>query len=343
MPSYAERTARAVIGSRPGLVRVELDDGSRAYGLTQLTGPVAVGDRLVVNTTAVDRGLGTGGWHVIHWNLTAGPFAAPGPGHLMKLRYTSLQVDTGALEEDRPAGETGSAGLEATPVVAVGLHSQVGVVAAAIAQERPGTRVVYVMTDGGALPIALSDLVADLRRLDLVHATITAGHAFGGDLEALNVPSALEAARHLLDAEVIVAGMGPGVAGTGTRLGFTGLEVAAILDAVDWLGGRPLACIRASSADRRERHRGVSHHTRTVLDAVRSEVDVAHPPGLAPVGARHRWHEVDPGDPATTLERAGLSITTMGRGPDADPAFFAAAAAAGVLAGRWAAGREAGG
>ena len=30
---------------------------------------MAPGDRVVVNTTAVDLGLGTGGWHVVHWNL----------------------------------------------------------------------------------------------------------------------------------------------------------------------------------------------------------------------------------------------------------------------------------
>ena len=37
--------------------------------LTQLTGRVDVGDAVVVNTTAVELGLGTGGWHVVHWNL----------------------------------------------------------------------------------------------------------------------------------------------------------------------------------------------------------------------------------------------------------------------------------
>jgi len=333
MVAYAERAAVEILGERPGLVRVRLDDGSRAFALTQLTGPVAVGDRLIVNTTAVDRGLGTGGWHIVQWNLTGGPFAAPGPGHLMKLRYTGAQVDTGAAEEHDPDPATTPDGLDGTPVVVAGLHSQLPVIAAALHRERPGTRIGYVMTDGGALPLAMSDVVAALRERELIVGSVTAGHAFGGALEALNVPSALAAARHRLEAHVVVVAMGPGVAGTGSRLGFTGLEAAPALDAAAWLGGCPIACLRASDADPRPRHRGLSHHSRTVLDAVRTEVDVAHPPELAAEG-RHRWHEIDPGDPTALLDGAGLTVRSMGRGPAEDPLFFRAAAAAGMLAAR---------
>ena len=186
------------------------------------------------------------------------------------------------------------------------------------------------------LPLAMSDLVAALREAGLVHATVTAGHAFGGDLEALNVPSALAAARHHLDADAIVVAMGPGIAGTGTDLGFTGLEAAPALDAVAWLGGTPIACLRMSSGDGRPRHQGISHHSRTVLDAVRSSVEVAvptdHDPGERVGGERHRWHPVDVGDPVALLDDAGIVVTTMGRTPDQDRAFFAAAAAAGALA-----------
>ena len=57
---------------------------------------------MVLNTTAVDLGLGTGGWHVVHWNLAREELDEPGPGHIMKLRYTSLQVDAGAAEEHAP-------------------------------------------------------------------------------------------------------------------------------------------------------------------------------------------------------------------------------------------------
>jgi hypothetical protein len=170
VPSFEEHTITEVLAERRGLVRVRLDDGSRAYALTQLTGGVAVGDRVVVNTTAVERGLGTGGWHVVHWNLTAPPFARAGPGHLMKLRYTSLQVDTGAAEEHDPEVDHA---LDGTPVVVAGLHSQLPVVAAAAAAARPGCRVAYVMTDGGALPLALSDVVAELLERSLLVGTVT--------------------------------------------------------------------------------------------------------------------------------------------------------------------------
>lgn len=329
MTNFATAKAVEVLEERAGLIRVRLDDGARAYALTQLTGPVAAGDDLVVNTTAVDRGLGTGGWHVVHWNLSRPPFREEGPGHLMKLRYTSVQVDTGAGEEDDPDLPDG---LDGIPVVVTGLHSQVPIVVAAIHRDAPAARIAYVMTDGGALPLAMSDVVARLRDRGLLVGTVTAGHAFGGDVEALNVPSALALARHRFGADVVVVGMGPGVAGTGSRLGFSGLEVAPALDAAAWLDGRPIACLRCSDADGRARHRGISHHSRTVLDAVRSEVDVAVPPEVEPLAGRHRWHEVEPGDVAAMLAADDLPVRSMGRGIDDDPVFYRAAASAGVLA-----------
>lgn len=331
MTAYAESVVTEVLLDRRGLIRVALADGSRAYALTQLTGPVAAGDRVVVNTTAVDHGLGTGGWHVVHWNLSAPPFRAVGAGHLMKLRYTSVQVDTGVGEEHQPDLPTG---LDGIPVVVAGLHSHLPIVTAALAASAPSARIAYVMTDGGALPLALSDVVADLVDRELLAGTVTAGHAFGGDVEALNVPSALALARHVIGADVIVVAMGPGVAGTNSTLGFSGLEVAPALDAAAWLGGQAIACLRCSEADGRERHRGISHHSLTVLDAVRSSVDVPTPPGIEPLDGRHRWHQVDPGDVEATLRSFDLSVRSMGRGIDDDPIFFAAAAAAGTFAAR---------
>lgn len=321
-----------ILEERAGLCRVRLADGDRAYALTDLTGPVFPGDRVVVNTTAVDRDLGSGGWHVVHWNLSREPWRHPGPGHLVKLRYTSLQVDTGVGEETE--GDVPAA-LDGMPVVAAGVHSQLPVIAAAAAAERPGTRVVYVMTDGAALPLALSDQVVQLRRLGLLVGTVTAGHAFGGDLEALNVASALTLARHHLGADLVVVAMGPGGAGTGSRLGYTALEVAGVLDTTAWLGGLAVACLRCSAADPRPRHQGISHHSRTALDAVRSCVVVPHPSAVEPeAGSRHRWVALDPGDPERLLATAGLSVTTMGRGPGEDPLYFQAAMAAGIWAAR---------
>jgi hypothetical protein len=193
----------------------------------------------------------------------------------------------------------------------------------------PSLRIAYVMTDGAALPMAFSDLVADLRAGGVLDHTLTAGNAFGGEVEAVTVPSALLWARHHLAADVAVVAMGPGITGTGSRLGTTGIEVASVLDQVVALGGRPVMALRMSSGDPRERHQGLSHHSETVLELVRSPmvvpsaepVDLPGPHGVAVVAVP---------DVAGLLAAAGLRVTTMGRGPDEDPAFFAAAGAAGV-------------
>jgi len=275
-------------------------------------------------------GLGTGGWHVVHWNLARERLDAPGRGHIMKLRYTSLQADVGAAEEDHDV----PARLDATPVVACTLHSQAPIVAAAFLAERPDARVAYVMTDGAALPMAMSDLVVSMRRAGLVHATLTAGHAFGGDLEAVSVPSALALAVHVADADLVVVAMGPGVVGTGSGLGTTAVEAAGVLDATAALGGRPVCCVRASGADRRDRHQGVSHHVGTVLDLTRSRVEVATVPEAPLVRDDHEVVVVDPIGVADVLGARGLRVTSMGRGPEDDPLFHDAAGAAGTLAAR---------
>jgi hypothetical protein len=339
VPSFRRATVTELLSERRGLQRVRLGE-ERAYVLTQLTGSVAVGDDVIVNTTAVDLGLGTGGWHVVHWNLAHDAWSEPGPGHIMKLRYTSLQVDAGAAEElaDEP-DDAVDEGLAGTPVVVCSLHSQLPGVAATVKAIDPSLRVSYVMTDGAALPLAFSDLVVALADRGLVDGTLTAGHAFGGDLEAVTVASALSLARRRQHADVVVVAMGPGVVGTGTRLGTTALEVATIADTAAWLGGQPVVCPRLSDADARPRHRGISHHTLTALDAVRSTVRVALPERSEP------W-VVDVGEPAPVLDvvatpdvgalLAGhdLRVTTMGRGPDQEPSFFAACGAAGVVATR---------
>ena len=331
MPTFRTVEVTEVLSERPGLQRVRVagaPHGDRAYCLTELTGPVAPGDRVVVNTTAVELGLGTGGWHVVHWNLAHETVERPGPDHIMKLRYTSLQFDAGTDELAHPElSET----LAGTVVVATMVHSQVAAVAAVLKHLVPDIRIGYVMTDGAALPIALSDLVADLRDRGLVDATVTTGHAFGGDLEAVSVASGLLLGRHVGGADVLIAGMGPGVVGTGTRYGTTAVEVAPILDTTDALGGEPVLCVRASSGDPRDRHRGVSHHTRTVVELARCRPwvpDRVTDDGLP--GTRSL--PVDPVDTVALLQRLGLRVTTMGRLPEDDPLFFDVAGATAALA-----------
>jgi hypothetical protein len=339
MANFVHGTIAEVLTERPGFQQVTLvrDGGAapeRAYVVTALTGTVAVGDEVLANTTAVDLGLGTGGWHVVSANLSRGAYDTPGGGHIMKLRYTPMQLDTGVAEErldDLPSD------LDGATVVACTLHSQVPVVVLAARAVDPTLRIAYVMTDGAALPIAFSGLVHEMtERGWLAAGTVTAGHAFGGMREAVGVPSALAVAHHDAGTDLIVVGMGPGVVGTGHRLATTALEAAPILDVAAALGARPILCVRASSGDARPRHRGLSHHSATVLDLVRSSVDVPAPttllPELAPHAAKHRLIDVGQPDGAALLDAAGLRVTTMGRGPEDDALFFDTAAAAGQVA-----------
>ena len=320
MPSYRTGTVTSILSERLGLQRVEVD-GERAYVLTRLIGPVEVGDRVVMNTTAVELGLGTGGWHVVHWNLERDAWNEPGGGHEMKLRYTSLQLDSGVTPAPTPGAWRDR--LD-PPVVACFLHSQVAVVAEAFKRTAPERSLGYVMTDGGALPLAFSDLVAGLRGSGGIDVTVTAGQAFGGDREAVNVHHALELCA---DQHAIVVGMGPGSLGTGTEYGFSGMEVAAVLEATEAMSFQPVVALRVSGADPRDRHQGVSHHARTVLDVTTARAIVPIPRGEPhPDVGDHDVVEVD------VPELGDLGVTSMGRSQDEDPAFFAYAAAAGVYA-----------
>jgi hypothetical protein len=220
-------------------------------------------------------------------------------------------------------------------------------VAAAFKERAPDARLAYVMTDGAGLPIALSDLVVEVRAKGLIDTTVTCGHAFGGDYEAVSAFSALAVARHVARADAAVVVMGPGIVGTNTRLGFSGMEVGPLLDAAHALGGVPIACLRISFADQRPRHRGLSHHTATALRIAARERAVVAVPRLgdaaqdaqlradlqvAGIHDRHELVDVDAPDAIELFARLGLRVQSMGRPAEADPALFQAASAAGALA-----------
>ncbi|MFM7617702.1 MAG: DUF3866 family protein [Actinomycetes bacterium] len=348
MPTFRRGEVLRIIEARPGLQRVEValaDGPARAYVLTALTGEVGPGERVIVNTTAVELGLGTGGWHVVHWSLDRDELVAPGPGHIMKLRYTSLQADTGSAEEFHP-GLADADDLGGLPVVHVPLHSQVPAAVLGVRSVRPDARIAYVMTDGAALPLALSDLVAALTERSLIDATITAGHAFGGDHEAVSAPAALLAARIAARADVAIVAMGPGIVGTGSRFGHTGVEAPTWLGAAADLGGDPIAALRVSFADPRERHRGLSHHSATALGRLGAAHATVVVPGVggdeerrilddvraAGIAERHDVVTAPAPDVLGAFASHGLSVGSMGRPADADPVLFLAAGAAGALA-----------
>lgn len=354
-PAVRLRRGRVVaLGSaRPGALELEVEvDGEAAKALAypSLTGPVAANDEVLLNTTAVSLGLGTGGFHIVVSVCSAGATEVGHAGRVMKARYTPVQVAVESVEETHGKALEASRGLDRVPVVAAPLHSMVGPIAAG-AKAANGGRVVYVMTDGAALPGALSRMAPRLREAGLLDGYITCGQAFGGELEAVTIWTALLAAKEVLGAEVVVVADGPGNLGTDTKWGVSGLASGHTLNAAETLKGRPVAALRISFADPRERHRGLSHHSLTILSEVcvacanvavptmegRERTVVWEALRAAKLEERHQLVEADGRPALAELRRLGIDAESMGRRLDDDPVFFLAAGAAGVLAGRMAA------
>jgi Protein of unknown function (DUF3866) len=320
--SLRRGTVTSIDERNEGLVRLEVD-GRACIAYPRVTGPVALGDEVIVNVQALELELGSGGFDVLYANLTRGLDLDPDPGaHVMKLPYTPLQFARRHAEED---GDPGAA-LERMPVVALSLHSQLAPVCAALS----GEHVAFVQLPGGALPVSLSEAVRALKERDLLRLAIGADACFDGDVDCVNVYSALAVARER-GARVTVCGIGPGVIGTGTGLGHGGMAAAHALHAAASLGGRAILALRLSERDARERHQGLSHHSAAVLSLAGETCRVAWPSGC-PI--RHELSEkADAVDVSDWKEAcAGLALMHMGRGPDEDPWFFAAAFAAGRLA-----------
>ncbi|MFP5335483.1 MAG: DUF3866 family protein [Actinomycetes bacterium] len=332
---------------------VDVDgEPTRALAYPALVGTPVPGDRVLLNTTALARGLGTGGYALVVAvpdRLPADPPA--GPGHLVKARYTPLQAMVLGVDEQESEHHDAMAradDLAGTPVVVADLHSALPAVLAGLRVHRPAARVAYVMTDGGALPAWFSRTVAGLRDAGWLAGCVTVGQAFGGDLEAVTLHTGLLAAREVLGADVVVVTQGPGNLGSGTRWGFSGVATGEAVNAAAVLAGRPVAALRVSEADPRDRHRGVSHHSLTAYGRVAlAPADVAVPllpgpfgervreqaAGLGAPHGRHRVVEVDVTGLRAALDgvrpRTGVALSTMGRGLDEDAAAFLAAAAAG--------------
>jgi 3-dehydroquinate dehydratase len=323
MPLSLRRgTVTAVVERFDGLDRIEVD-GEACISYPRTTGAVELGDEVLVNVQAVELGLGSGGFHVLYANLTRGLGLDPEPGaHVMTLPYSPVQQAVHFVEEEGELAAT----LGGMPVVCCSLHSQV---APAVAGVGKGVRVAYVQLPGGALPVSLSDSLRALKERALVEVAVAAGACFDGDAQAVSVSSALAwvAAEGF---DVAVCGVGPGIVGTGSSLGHGGVAAADAANVVSALSGSPVLTVRVSQGDSRERHRGVSHHTRAVVGLVLGDVVVAWPAGLEAPSWLSTRREVDVTGWQDACE--GLILDHMGRGPDDDPWFFASAFAAGRLA-----------
>jgi len=321
----------------------------RALAYPALTGSPRAGDRVLLNVTALEAGLGTGGYALVVAIPDRLPADAELGGHIVKSRYTPLQVMTGSADEQgSPYHDVleSADSLDGMPVVVADLHSALPAILAglrssswAVAGDSP--RAVYVMTDGGALPAWFSRTIAGLREAGWLAATVTTGQSFGGDLEAVTVHSGLLTARHALGADVAVVAQGPGNLGTGTRWGYSGVAAGEAVNAAAALGGCPVASLRISFADLRDRHQGISHHSLTAYARValaRADVvipELAEPEAariaadVAPLAARHTLVTVPVDGLEEALRACPVSLSTMGRSLDEDMGYFLAAAAAG--------------
>lgn len=345
-----------VTATNPLTVRVGSEQ-RRAWADEGMVGEIREGDELIVNVAALDLDLGSGGFDVVHANLSRGLEAPPnGDADVVKLNYTSLQHPVEPVETRSPrngpsnAREDRLGARRRIPVLVLALHGQLAPATWAAGRAASGIRVGYVQTGGGALPGTLSSDVAELRRTGLLCGQITAAPAYGGELEALSVAGALDAAAGALGWDAAIAGPGPGIIGSATALGHGGLAALDTAHASLALGFETILAPRMSNADTRRRHRGLSHHTETVLELLLRGVRVPVPAvdrdllppdrGIAddPIGrlrracgTRHELEqrEIDIGGYA----ESGVPATTMGRGLSDDRLFFAAALAAGDAVG----------
>jgi hypothetical protein len=339
-------------------------EGARRAAIADigLIGPSQVGDALIVNVQARDLGLGSGGFDIVHVNLTRGLSGdGPSDAHVMKLNYTSLQHTVAPLDDEQLHLPLDG------PVAVLALHGQLAAVAWAFAQSRPDATLGYVQTPGGALSGGRSRVVRELRRRGLLAVHLTASAAYGGEGESISTAGALHHGLHSLGWDAAVCGPGPGIVGSSSPLGHGGMHALDSAHTALALGAPTLVVARMSSADPRSRHRGISHHTLTVLDLLLEPVTVALPAGIrSPVGAdlraglssvlrssspasasqrarpqleldvdrparmaRHDWRRA-PVDMPAYIESA-LPAETMGRALLEDPLFFGAALAGGTV------------
>lgn len=322
----------------------------KAWAFNKFTGFFSLGDEVILNTTAIDLNLGTGGYHFV-----VGPFSIrqksvlQESGHIMKLRYTPWQNSVLSVEEpDSPYHEIIKTcnSLEGQVVVIGFLHSMLPGIIAGL-KVNGIKKIAYIMTDGAALAIGISKLVKNLKEIDWLQNTITIGQSFGGDFEAVNIYSGLLTAKAVCHAEVIIVIMGPGIVGTGTTYGNTALEVGQIINAVNSLEGRAVVVPRISFQDTRERHHGLSHHNFTALGKValspaeiilplmeeEKQLYVMKQINEAIGMNKHRIIIQDGKAGFQLLHDSKLRVTTMGRGLEEESDFFLASTAAGEYAG----------
>lgn len=253
-------------------VEVKIEENiSKAINYNDIAGSIEMGDKVVLNTTAVELSLGTGGYHFVMYNYNNTSKKLDGKGHIMKLRYTPFQIKCLVAEEENSPYHNAFnnfTSLDGGIFIIGTLHSMLAPISSMLKWLNPSLKINYIMTDAGALPIQFSNTVKALKKNEIINKTVTIGNAFGGDIECVNIYSGLVAAKEVIKSDVTIITMGPGIVGTGTKYGFSGIEQGQIIDAVNNLGGTAFIAPRISFKDTRKRHRGLSHHSLTVLSEI---------------------------------------------------------------------------
>lgn len=320
-------------------IKVQLKDRvSNALNYNKITGDVNIGDEVILNTTAVELGLGTGGVDFVINNLNIEDKDFTEDGHIMKLRYTPLQIKCMVAEAEESEYHDkfiDFTSLDGHICIVGSLHSMLAPIVASLKYINPDLNIGYIMTDGGCLPIEFSNTVRDLKKDGLINKTITIGHAFGGDLESINIYNGVIASKEILKSDITIITMGPGIVGTGTTYGFSGMEQGYIVDAINSLGAKAILVPRIGFKDSRERHRGISHHTRTVIErAINTRADVVFnnlkgenkkiiEKQIEGMNNKNISYLYEDGSIVVdALNHFGYHTTTMGRGIDEEKDYF---------------------
>ncbi|MBP3222747.1 MAG: DUF3866 family protein [Actinomycetaceae bacterium] len=344
-------------GCQECYITLEGGEEIKALAYTYLVGQPSIGDLAILTTSALKKNLGTGGYAFIVALPEHLPSDEGTRGHIVKTRYTPLQYMTlGVDEQESPYHHIlkDEDSIQGMPVIVCELHSMIPAAIAAIKEEKPDVSIAYIMLDGASLPLWFSRLVAQLEKENYIDATISCGQAYGGTYEAVNIYTALLAARHVVKADIAIVTQGPGTLGTGTQWGFSGTQVGEALNAVGILKGTPIALLRMSSGDKRERHQGISHHTMTTLSKI-VHVNTACPVPHIPTDIQQTvpaWiiekiekqmqdlrmqsylhiHEISAFHALEKLRSLPFQLSTMGRNVDEDPLAFMSAYVAGIYA-----------
>ncbi len=307
----------------------------------------SVNDEVIVNSTSTYLKLGTGGMDIVTSVINSTPLVNLHPdGHIMKARYLPNQHSVLAIESPESKFHplfTKPFSLKGKKILIGELHSMLPICFWALDHLNKNAKMTAIISDEASIPLSLSSHIRALKEDERL-STITIGQAFGGTYEAVNLPTALQFASSVLKSDIILVTLGPGVVGTGTTYGFSGIAQAEWANVIGSLGGVPVWIPRLSQSDTRERHIGISHHTLTPLmefTFVNSILPLPEIIGaigekmlnqISQLPQHHEVHWIESKPLENMIEdvltNSLLPIKTMGRQYQDDPVFFLGVAAA---------------